>query len=72
MFFNFFYSCHPYIFFNKDRNTVTFIGFSVKDNGDLIDPVSKNVIHKNLLTRDLLKGLRTQRVYFTNDGSNNQ
>ena len=51
---------------------MTFIGFSVKDNGDLIDPVSKKIILKNLLTRNLLKGLRTQGVNFTNGGSNIQ
>ena len=51
---------------------MTFIGFSVNDSGDLIDPVSRKVIHKQLLTRRLLGGLTAQRVTFTDDGSNDQ
>ena len=66
------YSCHPYIFFNKDHNSMTFIGFSVKDNGDLIDPDTKKVIHRQLFTRQLLRGLQAQRVILTDHHSSNQ
>ena len=68
----FYYSFHPYIFFNKDHTSMTFIGFCATDNGDLIDPASRKVIHKRLFTRELLRGLRAQQVTFTDDGSNNQ
>lgn len=51
---------------------MTFIGFCANDNGDLIDPATKTVIHKQLFTRRLLNGLKAQTVTFTNDGSNNQ
>ena len=65
-------SFHPYIFFNKDHNSMTFIGFNVKDNGDLIDPATKKPICQRLLPSNLLRGLRAQTVTFTDDGSNNQ
>ena len=64
-------SFHPYIFFNKDHNSMTFVGFSVKDNGDLIDPATRKVIHKQLFTDRLLVGLKAQKVSLTDD-SNNQ
>ena len=65
-------SFHPYIFFNKDHNSMTFIGFNVKDNGDLIDPASKKPIYQRLLPSDLLKGLKAQKLTFNDDGSKNQ
>ena len=65
-------SFHPYIFFNKDHNSMTFIGFNVNNNGDLIDPIKKKSICQSLLPSALLKGLRAQNVKFSNDGSNNQ
>ena len=51
---------------------MTFIGFSINVNGDLIDPATRKVIHKRLLTRELLRGLRAQQLTFDDDGSDNQ
>ena len=51
---------------------MTSIGFNVKDNGDLIDPATKQPIYQRLLSSDLLKGLKLQNVTFTDDGSTNQ
>ena len=51
---------------------MTFIGFNVKDNGDLIDPATKKSIYQCLVPSDLLKGLRAQKLTFSDDGSNNQ
>eukprot|EP00731_Ephydatia_muelleri_P002838 Em0001g2838a len=31
-------SSHPYLFFNQDRVTITFVGFIVSPQGDLVDP----------------------------------
>ena len=31
-------SSHPYLFFNKDGETFTFVGFIVTPQGDLVDP----------------------------------
>lgn len=51
---------------------MTFIGFCAKGNGDLIDPATREVIHRKIFTTNLLKGLKAQQVSFTNDGSNDQ
>ena len=72
MFYLFYHSFHPYIFFNKDHNSMTFIGFCANNNGDLIDPATREVIHERLFTPKLLRGLRTQQVSFNDDSSNNQ
>ena len=51
---------------------MTFIGFSVKDNGDLFDPATRKVIHRQLFTRQLLRGLQAQKVILADHHSNNQ
>ncbi|XP_056432075.1 E3 ubiquitin-protein ligase rnf213-alpha-like [Gadus chalcogrammus] len=59
---------HPYIFFNSDHVSMTFIGFHLKPNGknslDAIDPSSKKIIKKNIMTKELFKGLTLQGVPF--------
>ena len=51
---------------------MTFIGFTVRDNGDLIDPATTRTIHRYLFTSSLLRGLRAQRVHFTDYSINDQ
>ncbi|XP_064171477.1 E3 ubiquitin-protein ligase rnf213-alpha-like isoform X2 [Anguilla rostrata] len=62
---------HPYIFFNDDHISMTFIGFHLKVNGqnsvDAIDPVRKTVIKPNVMSRELYEGLKLQRVPFNID-----
>lgn len=62
---------HPYIFFNDDHVSMTFIGFHLQPNDqnsvDAIDPSTKRVIKKNIMTNDLYEGLRLQRVPFNID-----
>ena len=67
-----FFSVHPYIFFNQDHTSMTFIGFFATDRGDLVDPVTKEVFHKRILTPKLRNGLKAQQVTFMDDDSNNQ
>ncbi|XP_070836494.1 E3 ubiquitin-protein ligase rnf213-alpha [Chaetodon trifascialis] len=59
---------HPYIFFNDDHNSMTFIGFHLQPNEqksvDAIDPTTGRVIKKNAMTRALYEGLKLQRVPF--------
>ncbi|XP_078124896.1 E3 ubiquitin-protein ligase rnf213-alpha-like isoform X2 [Sander vitreus] len=59
---------HPYIFFNDDHVSMTFIGFHLQPNEqnsvDAIDPTSGRVIKKNVMTRELYEGLNLQRVPF--------
>ncbi|KAM9346074.1 E3 ubiquitin-protein ligase rnf213-alpha-like [Symphorus nematophorus] len=62
---------HPYIFFNDDHVSMTFIGFHLQPNEqnyvDAIEPKSKRVIKKNVMTRALYEGLQLQRVPFNID-----
>ncbi|XP_029904896.1 E3 ubiquitin-protein ligase rnf213-alpha-like [Myripristis murdjan] len=59
---------HPYIFFNDDHMSMTFIGFHLERNNqngyDAINPSTREVIKKNIMTRELYTGLRLQRVPF--------
>lgn len=62
---------HPYIFFNDDHVSMTFIGFHLQPNEqnfvDAIDPSTNRVIKKNIMTKDLYEGLKLQRVPFNID-----
>ncbi|XP_035863121.1 E3 ubiquitin-protein ligase rnf213-alpha-like [Sander lucioperca] len=62
---------HPYIFFNDDHISMTFIGFHLElndQNGvDAINPLTGEVIKRNIMTRKLYTGLRLQRVPFNRD-----
>ncbi|RXN17930.1 E3 ubiquitin-protein ligase RNF213-alpha-like protein [Labeo rohita] len=62
---------HPYIFFNHDHVSMTFIGFHLQPNAqkgiDAIDPLTKRVIKQNIMTRKLYEGLKLQRVPFNID-----
>jgi len=55
-------SVHPYIFFNQDHDSLTFIGFSITENGDLIDPVTWNIVISRMVTPLLSRNLRAQGV----------
>ncbi|XP_073689267.1 E3 ubiquitin-protein ligase rnf213-alpha [Garra rufa] len=62
---------HPYIFFNDDHESMTFIGFHLQPNAhngiDAIDPSTNRVIKQNIMTRELYEGLILQRVPFNID-----
>ncbi|XP_041429619.1 E3 ubiquitin-protein ligase RNF213 isoform X3 [Xenopus laevis] len=62
---------HPYIFFNDDRMTITFIGFHLcvnsAGNVDAINPRDKSIIKKNIMTRQLYRDLMLQKVQFDID-----
>ncbi|KAF4797459.1 E3 ubiquitin-protein ligase RNF213 [Turdus rufiventris] len=58
---------HPYLFFNEDRVSMTFIGFHFQQNGNCIDainPLNGSVIKKNIMSPQLCQGLVMQRVPF--------
>ena len=58
-------SPHPYLFFNEDRMTMTFLGFFINSAGDLIDPQTMRMLEKSLMPKQLRSGLQAQRVDFT-------
>ncbi|XP_047442557.1 E3 ubiquitin-protein ligase rnf213-alpha isoform X2 [Mugil cephalus] len=62
---------HPYIFFNDDHTSMTFIGFHLKLNDqkgvDAINPLTGEVIKRNIMTQELYQGLKLQKVPFNID-----
>lgn len=62
---------HPYIFFNDDHTSLTFIGFHLRLNGqkgvDAINHSTGKVIKENIMTQELYRGLQHQRVPFNVD-----
>ena len=57
-------SPHPYLFFNEDRMTMTFLGFLINSAGDLVDPQTSRTLEKRLISKQLRNGLQAQRVDF--------
>ncbi|XP_060889951.1 E3 ubiquitin-protein ligase rnf213-alpha-like [Labrus mixtus] len=62
---------HPYIFFNDDHMSMTFIGFHLERNDqkgvDALNPLTGKVIKRNIMSQELYAGLRHQRVPFNRD-----
>ncbi|KAG8579470.1 hypothetical protein GDO81_010907 [Engystomops pustulosus] len=62
---------HPYIFFNNDRTSITFIGFHLQTNNagglDAINPRDHSIIEQNVMTMQLYNGLVLQKVPFNID-----
>ena len=47
--------------------SITFVGFTVNNRGDLIDPVSQRVLEGAIMTPSLYKGLLHNRVNFADN-----
>ena len=60
-------SFHPYIFFNDDHVSLTFLGFKITPDGNLVDPKTGAIVEEQLLTKELRYGLVRQRVNFEED-----
>ena len=58
------YSPHPYIFFNRDRNSMTFLGFLLNENGDMLDPGTNTILEQRLMEPTLRGQLKQQGVDF--------
>lgn len=65
-----FFSPHPYIFFNQDRMSITFVGFTVTRQGNLTHPTSREMIEEAIMTPQLYKGLKLNKVNFEDDHRN--
>ena len=61
------HSSHPYIFFNNDRVSITFVGFKVNAVGELIDPETNVEIEPGILKPKLYDGLVANGVDFKED-----
>ncbi|KAA0724979.1 E3 ubiquitin-protein ligase rnf213-beta [Triplophysa tibetana] len=61
---------HPYIFFNADHFSMSFLGFHVKTNGRIlnaVDPRSGKVLMGNVMSQELFSGLERQRINLCED-----
>ncbi|XP_047465467.1 E3 ubiquitin-protein ligase rnf213-beta [Mugil cephalus] len=60
---------HPYIFFNADHFSMSFLGFSViisrQNTLDAVDPHSQKVLIPQVMTHELFEGLQRQRISLT-------
>ncbi|XP_065678749.1 E3 ubiquitin-protein ligase rnf213-alpha isoform X5 [Hydra vulgaris] len=54
------HSSHPYLFFNQDHVTMTFFGFNIDLNGNLLDPDRQTIIKQSIMTKDLYADLSRQ------------
>ena len=65
----FVFSTHPYIFFNPDHVTLTFLGFQVNEDGfsQFLDPQTGEISRQQLMSRHLRTGLHVQKVDLNND-----
>ena len=57
-------SPHPYIFFNEDGHSMSFYGFRIDPNLNLIDERTNQILVQNIMTRALYDGLARNRVVF--------
>ena len=55
-------SPHPYLFFNDDNISMTFLGFNISPTGDMIDQVTRQVLERNVMRKNLQEALIRQRV----------
>ncbi|KAK7494871.1 hypothetical protein BaRGS_00013998, partial [Batillaria attramentaria] len=59
-------SPHPYIFFNPDEHSMTFLGFSIDAaSGNLVDQQTGRVLEQGIMTRQLYQSLMLNRVPLT-------
>ncbi|XP_076154176.1 E3 ubiquitin-protein ligase rnf213-beta isoform X3 [Alosa pseudoharengus] len=63
---------HPYIFFNADHMSMTFLGFNVMQNPrnnilNAIDPVTRSVLVGNVMSPELFAGIERQHISLQED-----
>ncbi|XP_034426662.1 E3 ubiquitin-protein ligase rnf213-beta-like [Hippoglossus hippoglossus] len=61
---------HPYIFFNADRFSMSFLGFNVKkwqNTLSAVDPHSNKVLIQDVMSQKLFEGLERQQISLTED-----
>ncbi|KAK9530838.1 hypothetical protein VZT92_012317 [Zoarces viviparus] len=65
---------HPYIFFNADRFSMSFLGFNVicqrRNTLNAVDPRSHKVLIENVMSQNLFQGLERQRICLTENFDN--
>ncbi|CAC5425101.1 RNF213 [Mytilus coruscus] len=55
-------SPHPYLFFNPDHHSMTFLGFNIdRRTGNLIDLQTKNVLERGIMQQNLFDALQQKQ-----------
>ena len=62
-----FHRKHPYLLFNEDGQSMTFLGCSFSIDGHLIDIVSGDIIQREIIGKNLRAGLAQNGVEFNED-----
>ena len=57
-------SPHPYIFFNEDGHSMSFFGFKLDRNLNLINEKTEEILERSIMTPQLYAGLHRNRVPF--------
>ena len=57
------FSPHPYLFFNSDKFTFTFLGFNIdRGTGNLVDHQTRNVLETGIMKQPLYDALIRNKV----------
>ena len=60
-------SFHPYLFFNQDQDSLTFVGFYINSRGDAIDPATSRIIEEQIMSKELQEALKQNRINLSED-----
>ena len=55
-------SPHPYAFFNADHHSMTFLGFNIDAEGNMIDQISGQILDRNVMLKPLQEALKRNHV----------
>jgi len=61
------HSAHPYLFFNDDESSITFVGFRVSKAGDLLHPGTGAILRKAVVSQGLMEDLKRYGVDLNED-----
>ena len=64
------YSSHPYLFFNRDGYTMTFMGLQIDEDGNLKDINNKKEIEKQFMTKNLRKLMESNNLALMEEYNN--
>ncbi|XP_052216221.1 E3 ubiquitin-protein ligase rnf213-alpha-like isoform X4 [Dreissena polymorpha] len=65
-------SPHPYIFFNFDRLSFTFLGFNIDNKGNLIDVQTGHVLERRIMRKRLMISLIENDVPLSEEASDDE
>ena len=58
---------HPYLFFNADRMSISFVQFNINAQGDFCDPKTNKIVEDKIMSKALLRDLKKCQVPVNQD-----